>query len=210
MDFQKNIREQQLLQRDWIAKSFTELEDISKGGKAAVLGEVREFGGKKYKKTDKGWRPVGKKEATARQEQDAAASRVGSAHAHKDDPADFDNQKALNAWKKYLEQNPTGPNAENAKGWIGHYERELGMHSTTTAKQIDTLSQQVQSDLKHAKPDEYGLLHVKFDAPNIDVGEAVIKKIESAGYQISRQGKSDRQNQDHSHSYHIKFAPPQS
>lgn len=34
--------------------------DLIKGGKPAVLGEVREFGGKKYHKTEKGWRPVGK------------------------------------------------------------------------------------------------------------------------------------------------------
>lgn len=34
--------------------------DIEKGGKPAMIGEVREFGGKKYHKTPKGWRPVPK------------------------------------------------------------------------------------------------------------------------------------------------------
>lgn len=42
-------------EKDLVAETI-----IEKGGKRAVLGEERMFGGKKYKKTDKGWRPVGK------------------------------------------------------------------------------------------------------------------------------------------------------
>jgi hypothetical protein len=34
--------------------------DIEKGGKAATIGEIREFGGKKYQKQANGWRPVKK------------------------------------------------------------------------------------------------------------------------------------------------------
>lgn len=34
--------------------------DIEKGGKPASIGEIREFGGKKYQKTSNGWRPVKK------------------------------------------------------------------------------------------------------------------------------------------------------
>lgn len=34
--------------------------DIEKGGKAAAIGEIREFGGKKYQKQANGWRPVKK------------------------------------------------------------------------------------------------------------------------------------------------------
>jgi hypothetical protein len=49
---------------DVVAKSIEDgsLVDLIKGGKPAALGEIREFGGqgKKYQKTIKGWRPVGK------------------------------------------------------------------------------------------------------------------------------------------------------
>jgi hypothetical protein len=38
----------------------TAMKVLEKGGKPAVIGEVREFGGKKYHKTAKGWRPVPK------------------------------------------------------------------------------------------------------------------------------------------------------
>ena len=70
MSIEDDIRKAQEQQKD-IIKSFYGGEatpdlvkrvegDIEKGGKAAVLGEERIFGGKKYKKTDKGWRPVTK------------------------------------------------------------------------------------------------------------------------------------------------------
>lgn len=37
--------------------------EILKGRKIAAIGEIREFGGKKYRKTPNGWRPVPKKES---------------------------------------------------------------------------------------------------------------------------------------------------
>jgi len=43
-------------------------KDIEKGGKPAFIGEVREFAGKKYKKTEKGWRPVSKEEVKTPEE----------------------------------------------------------------------------------------------------------------------------------------------
>jgi len=45
-------------QEDEFCKSFG--IDIEKGGKAAAIGEIREFGGKKYQKQANGWRPVKK------------------------------------------------------------------------------------------------------------------------------------------------------
>lgn len=45
-------------QEDEFCKSFG--INIEKGGKAAVIGEIREFGGKKYQKQANGWRPVKK------------------------------------------------------------------------------------------------------------------------------------------------------
>lgn len=41
--------------------------ELLKGGKAAAIGEIREFGGKKYKKTSNGWRPVPKKESVVKE-----------------------------------------------------------------------------------------------------------------------------------------------
>lgn len=41
--------------------------EILEKGRAAAIGEIREFGGKKYKKTPNGWRPVPKKESITKE-----------------------------------------------------------------------------------------------------------------------------------------------
>lgn len=51
-NFEKGIISEEVFQKG--------MEVLEKGGKRATLGEIREFGGKKYQKTDKGWRPLKK------------------------------------------------------------------------------------------------------------------------------------------------------
>lgn len=41
--------------------------EILKGRKPAAIGEIRDFNGKKYRKTPNGWRPVPKKERSTEQ-----------------------------------------------------------------------------------------------------------------------------------------------
>ena len=48
--------------------------EILKGGKPAMIGEIREFGGKKYKKTPNGWRPVPKKESVAKESKEESTT----------------------------------------------------------------------------------------------------------------------------------------
>ena len=43
--------------KDIVAQDFLQLDELEKG-KAGQLGEIRTWGGKKYQKTPKGWRPV--------------------------------------------------------------------------------------------------------------------------------------------------------
>lgn len=63
-DFMTPLEHQEILKAQ-IAESF------EKGGKAAVIGEKRVFGGKDYIKTAKGWRPVGKNGGKVKDAHDA-------------------------------------------------------------------------------------------------------------------------------------------
>lgn len=58
--------------------------DLEKGRKAAVVGEVREFGGKKYAKTSTGWRPINEKHSKEKDNDvDNKYEEVGEDHKHK-------------------------------------------------------------------------------------------------------------------------------
>ena len=61
MDKFQEIQEKNLERGNLILKAFGQNDEIiEKGGKLAVLGEVREFKGKKYRKIVGGWRPMEK------------------------------------------------------------------------------------------------------------------------------------------------------
>lgn len=57
-DLEKGVSSEEVLENKELG--IYKSEDLLKGGKRAVVGEIRTFGGKKYQKQANGWRPVKK------------------------------------------------------------------------------------------------------------------------------------------------------
>lgn len=107
-DFMTPLEHQEIL-KSQIAETF------EKGGKAAVLGEKRTFGGKDYIKTSKGWRPVGKSSGKVKEAHDAI-------HGTPDAYVEYEGKK-YKAGKHdpstkltYLHDAVSGKHAEDHKG----------------------------------------------------------------------------------------------
>lgn len=49
-----------LVDDETLLNAYDTYDSIEKGGKRAIIGEIRTFGGKKYHKTENGWRPLKK------------------------------------------------------------------------------------------------------------------------------------------------------
>lgn len=103
-----------------ISNIFPDLTaDLLKGGKAAAIGEIREFGGKKYKKTSNGWRPVPKKESVAKESQGESTSSNASKI--------IDKFKTINS--KYSDRDKMSLEKTDSGNWRLYYD---GKYTGTT------------------------------------------------------------------------------
>lgn len=170
-------------QEDEFCKSFG--IDIEKGGKAAAIGEIREFGGKKYQKQANGWRPVkkgdqkseGKKEESSKgSDSDAISSALGiKVLGVKDNEAH--SSKNIEAKQYSLDM----PYDRDKEGWeVGRTKKGKGLKNqiVTALNMSEDRDNSVQ-------------IYSAYDDDGIERVYALVKKKKESSLDLSKHSKQD-------------------
>lgn len=135
--------------------------DIEKGGKAAVIGEIREFGGKKYQKQANGWRPVKKEKKETLSDVDTPIANMlkdakkESEEAKLDTGKNSDIARASENHKKLVAQYNSGD--KKILSQLNDVENYLGLPITKESKSQSTHIGDMSKEQKYAAAAKFGI-----------------------------------------------------
>lgn len=119
-------------------------EILTKGGKAAAIGEIRTFGGKKYKKTTNGWRPVSKKDSKVEDSKETAGSDKSKTKSSLKEELDHHYSELDN-----LEEKKKNYIAQHGEEKYNERHKKIEDQIERTRKELDSLKDsEIKSDKK--------------------------------------------------------------